>query len=204
VPVAAPLRYETTEPASTGLEIVGRLSDAAETGPVFVKDMAYQATGLLTPELLGRFTNTFLVRDPLAAVASFARKWPDITEEEAGYLALEEAYDAALLGSGPRPVVIEADDLAADPPGMVEAWCRAVGIDFLPEALTWEPGMIEQWVRWRDWYEGVAASTGFRTPSAGPPPELGDARLEAIVERARPVYERLVASPGRILAQRSG
>ena len=25
--------------------------------------------------------------------------------------------------------------------------------------------MIPQWLRWREWYEGVAESTGFRPPS---------------------------------------
>ena len=58
--------------------------------------------------------------------------------------------------------------------------------------------MIEQWIRWQDWYEGVAASTGFHPPREGPSPVLDDPRLAGIAERARPTYEHLVGSPGRI------
>ena len=186
-------RYTDHLPASDAESIVVALREAAREGPVFAKEMAYQASGLLTEELMGGFVNTFLVREPRAAVASFARKWPDLTEEEAGYGRLAEAYDvAAQVATGPPPV-IESDDLARDPAGVIASWCAAVGIEFLPDALTWEPGMIEQWVRWREWYEGVAESTGFRPPSSTPEPPLDDPRLTAIIDRARPVYDDLAA-----------
>ena len=142
-------------------------------------------------ELLGSFTNTFLVRWPEAAIASFAARWPDLTEEEAGYGHLAEAYDIACRVAEAQPAVIESDELAADPPGVIAAWCAAVGIEYLPEALTWEAGMIDQWRLWEEWYEGVAESTGFRPPSGRVRPPVHDPRLRAIVERADPVYERL-------------
>lgn len=186
-------RFDERLPDSDGASILDRLRAAARDGPVFVKDMAYQAAGLLTEEVLGSFVNTFLVREPLAAVASFARKWPDITEEEAGFGHLAEAYEVAARVSTTAPAVIESDDLATDPEGIIASWCAAVGIAPRPAALTWEPGTIPQWERWREWYEGVAGSTGFRAPSPEPEPPLHDARLEGIVERAEPVYRDLAA-----------
>jgi hypothetical protein len=186
-------RYTEDLPAGDTESIVASLREAARAGPVFVKEMAYQASGLLDADLLGSFVNTFLVREPGAAVASFARKWPDLTEEEAGYDRLGEAFRIATRVRGEPPPVMESDELAADPEGMVTSWCDAVGLPFRAEALTWEPGMIEQWTRWREWYEGVARSTGFQPPESGPPPTLEDPRLAAIVQRARPVYDELVA-----------
>ena len=186
-------RFDEHLPDSDAESTLASLREAAERGPVFVKDMAYQASGLLTEDVLGSFVNTFLVREPLAAVSSFARKWPDLTEEEAGYGRLAEAQPVARSLAVSPPPVIESDALAADPEGVIAAWCEAVGIDFRPDALSWEPGMIPQWLRWREWYEGVAESTGFRPPSPDAEPALEDPRLAAIVDRARPVYDELAS-----------
>jgi hypothetical protein len=183
-------RFDHEIPDSTAAAIVARLLAAATTRPVFVKDMAYHASGLLTEELLGELVNTFLVREPRAALASFARKWPDVTEEEAGYGRLAEAFAVARRCTGRVPPVLEADDLAREPSAQVRAWCEAVGIPFVADALRWPPGMPAQWELWTDWYEGVARSSGFEPPGTAEPPELDD-RLEAIAARARPVYDEL-------------
>ena len=185
-------RYETEIPDSTGSAVVARLLDAATTRPVFVKDMAYHASGLLTEELLANFVNTFLVREPRAALASFAKKWPDLTEEEAGYGRLSEAFAVAKHLAGDSPPALEADDLARGPAAMVHAWCDAVGIPFLDHALRWQPGMPAEWELWRDWYEGVAQSSGFEPPGTEAPPLLDD-RVEAIATRARSVYDELAS-----------
>ncbi|MEZ5238720.1 MAG: hypothetical protein R2716_07140 [Microthrixaceae bacterium] len=177
--------------------------DAADS-PVFCKDMAYHLSGMLTRELMSRFRNTFLIREPLGALRSLARKWPDFTEEEAGYGALGLAFDLAAAGvSGggpdrdraPLPLVIDADELAADPGPMVEAWCEAVGIPFLPGALEWEPGMVPQWTRWQDWYRGVAASSGFVRPQSCGRGAEDEIELDpGVVARCAEVYERLRAA----------
>lgn len=183
-------RFDPELPDSTAAVIVARLLDAAAIRPVFVKDMAYHASGLLTDDLLGELVNTFLVREPRAALASFARKWPDLTEEEAGYERLGEAFAVARrIVDGPPPV-LESDDLAREPSAQVREWCDAVGIPFRADALHWQPGMPAQWERWQDWYDGVGRSSGFEPPGPEGPLELDD-RVEAIAARARPVYDEL-------------
>ena len=72
---------------------------------------------------------TFLWTTPRSRSTAFERMWPDFTVEEAGYDALGRTFDIA-----PGPV-LEADDLAHDPPGLIRAWCKAVGIGFEPGAL---------------------------------------------------------------------
>ncbi len=35
-----------------------------------------------------------------------------------------------------RPIVVDTDDLGDDPEGTINAYCRALGIPFLPESLS--------------------------------------------------------------------
>ncbi len=93
--------------------------------------------------------------------------------------------------------VIDADDLTVDPEGIVEAFCAAVGIPFVQTAMTWEPGLVDQWTRWHDWYEGVADSTGFkrRDASGEPrPPVRTTSRVAALLTEVTGVYERIAAT----------
>lgn len=188
-------RYPDKETTSTTEAVVGRIHAAAAERPVFVKDMAYHVGDLLDAGFLEGFTNTFLVREPTAALSSLERMWPDFTDEEAGYDALDEAF-ALTHGA-----VLESDDLAADPSGLIESWCDAVGIGFDPTALAWEPGMVPEWVHWREWYEGVAQSTGFVAPKPQQPQqEKHSDRLCEMLPAARSTYARMVA--GKLTAPR--
>ena len=61
--------------------------------------------------------------------------------------------------------MIDSDDLLEDPAGVVEAYCAAMGIPFLPEALSWEPGAREE-VLWYDkekvWHKNLINSDGLK------------------------------------------
>jgi hypothetical protein len=173
--------------------ILERLEGAAREGPVFVKDMAYHVAGVASPAFAGRFTNTFLIRDPARSLPSLARMWPDFTEEEAGYQALAELVGHA-EAVGQEPVVVDSDDLCRDPSGIVAAWCDRVGLPFVADALSWAPGMQPEWRLWPDWYDATSRSTGFRPPSGEPAgPELSGERVASAYERCLPVYEALRA-----------
>jgi hypothetical protein len=182
-------RFAEVRPDAAPDAILGRIEDAADDGPVFVKDMAYHVAGLASPSFAARFTNAFLIRDPARSLPSLASMWPDFTDEEAGFDALA-ALVAHAEAAGQDPVVIDSDDLCRDPAGIVAAWCERVGLPFDADALEWAPGMRPEWVLWPDWYEGTSRSSGFLPPS-GPPPPLEGERVRAAYERCRPVYEAL-------------
>ena len=65
-------RFTETLPHSSAEQVLEEIEAAAQERPVFVKDMAYQAATLLGPDLLTRFHNCFLVRDPAATLRSLA------------------------------------------------------------------------------------------------------------------------------------
>ena len=78
-------RYTESLPDSSAEQILSQIEEAAGERPVFVKDMAYQAATLLGTDLLKRFGNCFLVRDPAATSRSLAHRWPDFSDEETGW-----------------------------------------------------------------------------------------------------------------------
>lgn len=186
-------RYDEQLPESSAAEVLDQIWKAAEERPVFVKDMAYHADEVLDAELLERFDNSFLVRDPAATLPSLHRHWPDFTDDEAGWRHLDRAADL-VEGLGRPLVVLDADPLCRDPAGVVDAWCGQVGLPFLEHALTWEPGMRSEWDLWDEWHASTASATGFQELDPPPPPPCPDEpRLHVAYAAARPVYERLAA-----------
>jgi hypothetical protein len=187
-------RFAEVLPGSSTGEVVASLRAAAEEAPVFVKDMAYHAGELIGTEVFASFRHCFLIRDPAVTLRSLAARWPDFTDDEAGWDALGAAADAVTRAGDPL-VVIDADELCADPAGVVRAWCEAMGLSFVEAALTWSPGMRPEWELWADWHESSALATGFRPPSGTlpRPPGPDEPRLRSVHERALPVYERLRA-----------
>jgi hypothetical protein len=186
-------RYSETLPDSSAEEVLAAIEEAALERPVFVKDMAYQAATMLGPDLLKRFDNCFLVRDPAATLRSLARRWPDFHDDEGGWVHLDEAVRITDSLGQPR-VVLDADLLCRDPAGVVEEWCARMDLTYDPDALTWEPGMRPEWGLWDDWHASTARSTGFKELNDPPPPPTpGEPRLYEAYQQALPVYRRLAA-----------
>lgn len=186
-------RFDQTLPRSTAAELIEDIETAAQHEPVFVKDMAYQAAELLGPDLLERFRNSFLVRDPAATLRSLEGHWPDFTDEETGWEALGRAADMVEKADQPL-VVVDASRLCEDPHGVVSAWCDAVDLPFVEESLSWDPGMRPEWATWEEWHESTATATGFRDLGDPPPaPTRDEPRLFEAYQEALPVYERLMA-----------
>jgi sulfotransferase family protein len=186
-------RYTDSLPESSAEEVLASIEDAAQERPVFVKDMAYQAANLLGEDLLARFENCFLVRDPAATLRSLARHWPDFTDEETGWPHLDEAASIVDALGQPR-VVLDAEPLCQDPAGVVAEWCSRMDLPYVEEALTWEPGMREEWDLWGDWHASTSRATGFRELKAAPsPPTPEEPRLHEAYQAALPVYRELAA-----------
>jgi hypothetical protein len=186
-------RFSKTLPDSSAEEVLAKIERAALERPVFVKDMAYQAAKVLDADLMKRFDNCFLVRDPAATLRSLARHWPDFTDDETGWRHLDEAARIAEALNQPR-VVLDANLLCSKPAEVVQEWCERMNLPYVADALTWEPGMRSEWDHWSEWHASTARRAGFSELRDPPPPPTPDEpRLHRAYQEALPIYRRLAA-----------
>jgi hypothetical protein len=137
------------------------------------------------------FTHAFLIRDPATMIASYLRKREAAAFEDFGLDRQAEFFEREADRLGRAPPVIDANDVLADPRGILTALCERLGIAFDPAMLTWPPGPRSTDGPWAPhWYQAVAASTGFGAPDR-PAALSGDAAR--LADRCRPYYERLAA-----------
>jgi hypothetical protein len=89
--------------------------------------------------------HAFLIRRPEEIAAFYYALYPDMSINAIGLKALHELHAAVRDAGGNRPVVIDSDDLQARPEATMAAYCAAVGLPFIPQALAWEPGERSEW-----------------------------------------------------------
>ncbi len=169
----------------------------AAKGPVFLKDFPHYINHFSTPEFLAHFTHAFLIRDPIKTITSVYNKWPDFHEGEVGFPEQRALFELIWAINGAPPPVIDSDDLLENPHDMTRAFCDAVDIPFIPEALSWEPGGDPSEHSWWDggsFHANLAKSTGL-VPQKRKYVELDDtpSRVQQVYRRMKPHYDRLYA-----------
>jgi broad specificity phosphatase PhoE len=122
-------------------------------------------------------------------ISSLGGFWPDFTLEETGFEQQHRLFWLALK-NGEDPAVVDAADLTRDPEGTIRAYCEKLGVPFMPESLSWEPGEVPEWEMWTEWHEEVQDSTGIKSQPLEDDSEV-PADLEGIYERCLPYYEEL-------------
>jgi hypothetical protein len=170
------------------------LRAAAEKGPVFSKDFPHYIAHMWTDELLDWFNHSFLIRDPAKTITSMFKHWPDFHLKETGFIEQRQLFDRLCDKYGKAPPVLDSEDLLEDPHAIVEAWCHAVGIPFMPEALSWEPGARDE-VSWWDggsFHENLRNSDGLK-PQKRTYVDISDApdRVKEIHDVCLPHYEAM-------------
>ncbi|MET8249449.1 sulfotransferase family protein [Streptomyces sp. NPDC005202] len=177
-------------------DVLAALRAIATRKPVFFKDTTdFHYPALLTDEdFLSAATHTFIIRDPAEAIASHHALNPNLGRDEIGFARLHEIFTAVQAATGTTPVVIDSDDLLDRPAETVRAYCAAVGIPFLPDALSWEPGMRSEWQSTSKWHKSTSQTAGFtRSRSDGAEAVAADPVLRAYRDYHLPYYEKLRA-----------
>jgi hypothetical protein len=136
---------------------------AGEKKPTFFKDMCAHCDEFLKKDksFLEKMENTFLIRDPAKTIGSYYAMNPGVSIEEIGLKQLAEIFILVKQLTGKAPIVVDADDLEDDPDGTIKAYCRAVGVPFIAEAMSWEVEHKQEWKIWKDWHKDAAHSTGI-------------------------------------------
>ena len=138
-------------------------------------------------------TNVFLIRHPARVVASYAKKRQGATLDDIGFVQQADLFDEVAGWSGFTPVVIDSDDIRADPEGMLRKLCAAINVPFSTKMLRWPAGGNAADGVWAPhWYAAVHRSTGFEG-AEGPLPDLGGSYAD-LAAQALPFYAKLAES----------
>jgi Sulfotransferase domain len=192
---AHPMREETIAAmdCNWGSVMTALRGPAPDGSPVwYQKHMWHHMTGSIGYEDFEGFSHAFLIREPERMIASYLRKRERAAFEDFGLERQAEFFEREAQKLGHPPPVIDANDVLADPEGVLSKLCRALGLAWERTMLAWAPGRRETDGPWAPhWYGAVERSTGFG------PPETGRVILspqdERLADRCRTYYEKLAA-----------
>jgi len=122
----------------------------ADKQPVFIKDMIWS----MKEELLNDDTFlsdpnvviTFLIREPALSIESYFLKGEELMSLKETVGCIKDMYCYETMWDiakkyyqirGEWPLIVEAEELCADPENVLKGYCDRAGIEYLPEMLVW-------------------------------------------------------------------
>ena len=162
--------------------IVERIHELSLGSNVFVKNMAHHLFDM--EELfMKEYHNVFFIRDPARIIASFSKVIDSPVLRDIGIKQQLELFSSLKESCHITPIVIDSEDLIADPHGFLRTLCEKLSIDFDRNMLSWKTGGIPEdgiWAKY--WYNNVHNSTGFKTEQTDPvvPKHLKNLHSEAM------------------------
>lgn len=155
---------------------------------VFFKNMAHHLLDL-DRGFLERMRNVILTRDPREVLISYARSVSRPSLLDTGYAQQVEILEH-LQSRGLDPPILDSREVLKSPRSVLSKLCERLGIDFLPEMLSWRPGARPEDGVWAPfWYENVHRSSGFQPyrTKVQPLPK----HLEPLWQQCLPFYRKL-------------
>ena len=158
----------------------------------YQKHMWHMMVGPIGYEDFAGFRHAFLIREPERMIASYLRKRETAHFEDFGLEKQADFFEREADRLGKAPPVIDANDVLADPSGVLSKLCAALGIAWDPAMLQWAPGRRDTDGIWAaHWYNAVEKSTGFGPPEIEPVELSPEDR--GLADRCKPYYARLAA-----------
>jgi hypothetical protein len=115
-----------------------------------------------------------------------------VTLEEIGCEAQYKLFETIVATTGSVPIVVDAGDVQNDTQGIVQAYCSAVEIPFLPESLRWDRSSPPEWHAWQKWHTDAAASESISKKSNQYERNVAnDPLLRSYYEHHLPYYREL-------------
>jgi len=180
------------DPERVTARLLGPLtdSDKPDARVFYQKHMTHHMISAFRRDWIASVTNAFLIRAPEQVLASYARKWSDVSLEEIGFPQQLAIFEAVADRLGRAPPVIDSNDVLSDPRGVLTVLCAACAIPFSERMLSWPAGPRTSDGVWAPvWYDRVLKSTRFTAPDPRAP--TLPAELQRIADAAHPIYDRL-------------
>lgn len=157
----------------------------------YQKHMTHHMLPDVSRDWLGDMVNVFLVRHPRRVLTSYAKRMESIDLAGIGFVQQAELFDFVTGLTGQVPAVVDAEDIRADPEGVLRRLCVRIGLGFDAAMLHWPEGVRASDGVWAEhWYASVNRSTGFAAPD--PDPGTMPQALEDIADAAMPAYRHLL------------
>jgi hypothetical protein len=182
------------------------LADYPGKAAVFVKDFAFSIAGKYEAFKDKNYVHSFLIRNPKRVIMSYYKLMGDNLDNfketrsrgEIGIFQLRDFYFFLKEHLNIDPVIIDADDLLANPEGMMELYCNKVGLTYKRGMTKWDSGSA--WgPNWKDdiffsdlrWVDAAVESSGFKEPTPLPtvPDDLPTDFIECLEECLKPYNE---------------
>ena len=176
-------------------ELLAWLVEDTRGRRVFLKETvnpSVQGSVVDDRRFLAEARHVFLIRRPDEIAASWFALEHDMRIFDTGLRLLHDLFVAVQNAGGHRPVVIDSEDLVDNPVATMAAYCAAVELPFIADALHWQPGQRAEWARSFRWHEDAATSSGFEAPAR--PDRHGLAthpEVARFTERHIPFYDDL-------------
>lgn len=131
--------------------------------PVFIKDMSYYVWPQLVDDnaIAPHLVNMFLIRDPMASIASYHKLDPGLSLEEVGVEAQWHHYQA-LVARGETPPVVDAASVRADTRGIIASLWKQVGLPHIEAAFDWSDETPKDWQQVGEWHGTASATSGIK------------------------------------------
>ncbi len=188
-----PMRAEILAAGEPDAAVVAArcLGDIPDGKSVFYqKHMTHHMVPTIDREWMNHVTNIFLIRDPAKVIASYNAKRENPALDDIGFKQQAEIFDQIVAQTGEIPVVVDSDDILANPEGALRGICDHIGLEFQEAMLRWPKGGHKDDGAWAShWYKSVWESDGFARPVAS----TSELSVEgsALCDQALPYYEKL-------------
>ena len=176
---------DKTIPGLSLSSVSEQLRREAQSSKVFIKDFPMYIDHMWDEAFLSHFRHSFLIRDPAKTITSMHKHWPDFHPKEVGLKDQRKLFDTLCELQGEPPPVIDSDDLLEDPQTMVRLYCEAVGIPFIAEALSWEPGARDE----VSWWDGGSFHANLRNSNGLKPQVRTYIDIAESPRRVQDIYE---------------
>ena len=154
----------------------------------FIKGMAKHYVDVDYHFLLD-LKNVFLIRNPAQLISSFVKVIPNPQMRDIGLKREWEIYKY-LKEAGQSPIVLDSNDVLANPQAGLATLCQHLDIPFSERMLSWPKGPIEEDGVWAPhWYANVHASTGFAQQNTSEP-KITD-NLQGLYQESLYYYDKL-------------
>ncbi|XP_070573623.1 uncharacterized protein [Ptychodera flava] len=181
---------------------------------VFVKDGAKVLGGRNHYGYIPKeYVNTFIVRNPKAAVLSAFRSTKAMfpTEDDLDTLVdpcidicdmvpIYQLYKYVTEELQQRPIVVHSEDLVNSPRETLEKYCKATGLPFRESFLNWEPGNIEHFPEYVkspdfDLFNEKAIGSSCFIPSSDSDVDLTELpeKLRQCIDEYTLLYEEMIS-----------